>query len=391
MASLILAPGSRHRILQGHPWVFRSEIARVDGNPADGDTVELLHSQGRFMAMGIYNSRSQIVFRRYSTEKVPLDRPLIAKKLEAALAYRRSLKLEAHRGAQRLVWSESDGLPGLIVDRYDDVVVLQTVTLGMARQEETIADILQDLLKPVAIIARNDVLVRKIEGLPVEKKVLRGAWGGQLKKVQMNGVTVPVDVWNGHKTGFYIDQADNHAVIGQMAAGRRVLDCFTNQGGFALAAKHAGAAEVVAIDQSSEALNLGRSVSTENNWNINWVEGNVFDCLRAYEKEKRRFDLVILDPPSFTKTKEQLDSAMRGYHEIHLRAMKLLEPGGILATFSCSHNVTAAAWEEMLVKTGAETRSFWRLRQRLTQGPDHPVLNGFPESEYLRGYVLERI
>ena len=389
-ARLILNKGVRHRILDGHPWVFASEVDRIEGLAEEGGTVEVRSPKGDFLGSAIYNSHSQIVARRYSTEVVALDASLLGLRLDEALAFRQSLAQPVPGTARRLVWSESDQLPGLIVDRYDDVLVLQSLTLAMARREEIIAGLLLEKTGCRVVLARNDAPVRKLEGLPLERKVLHGEYQAPTR-VRIAGIAYELDLWSGQKTGFYLDQAENYAVVAACAPGRRVLDCFTNQGAFALSARKAGAVSCRAIDQSAEALRHAAVTARAENLAIEWVEGNVFDLLRHYEQKQETFDLVILDPPSFTKTKGNKASALRGYHELHLRALRLLTRGGILATFSCSHHVTAEDWAGLLQRASAETGVTLRLRQRLGQSSDHPVLVNVPETEYLRGYVLEKV
>jgi 23S rRNA (cytosine1962-C5)-methyltransferase len=388
-ARLLLNKGVRHRILDGHPWVFASEVERIEGAAQDGGTVGLVSPKGQFLGSAIYNSRSQIVARRYSRDPTALDEGLIGRRLDQALAHRVALGLDA-RPAHRLVWSESDQLPGLVVDRYADVLVMQTLTLAMAQREELIARLLADKTGCRAILARNDAPVRQLEGLPLERKMLRGEIGSPVE-VTIAGIRYRLDLWSGQKSGFYLDQAENYAAVAAYARGRRVLDCFTNQGAFALSVMRAGAASCRAIDQSAEALRLAAATAGEEKLTIDWVQGNVFDLLRASEQAHESFDLVILDPPSFTKGKGNRASALRGYHELHLRALRLLTPGGIMATFSCSHHVTAADWTELLERAAKDTGSTLRLRRRLGQSSDHPMLVNVPETEYLHGYVVEKI
>jgi 23S rRNA (cytosine1962-C5)-methyltransferase len=387
--SLHLNKGVRHRILDGHPWVFASEVERVEGSALDGETVELLSPKGQFLGCAIYNSRSQIVARRYSRDRVALDAALLGRRLDAALAHRQAIGAAA-RPAHRLVWSESDQLPGLIVDRYDDVLVMQTLTLAMARREETIARLLAEKTGARAILARNDAPVRQLEGLALERRMLHGELGAPVK-VEIAGIAYQLDLWSGQKTGFYLDQAQNYAAVAGYARGRRVLDCFTNQGAFALSAMRAGAASCRAIDQSAEALRLAASTAGAEKLAVDWVQGNVFDLLRAADQARETFDLVILDPPSFTKGKNNRASALRGYHELHLRALRLLTVGGIMATFSCSHHVTASDWAGLLERAAKDTGATLRLRQRLGQSSDHPILVNVPETEYLHGYVVEKV
>ncbi len=362
------------------------------GEPKDGDTVEVRNTKGKLYGSGIYNSQSQIIFRRYSHREQELTREFLEAQVDAALAWRAKLNLPTGKkaSAQRLIWSESDHLPGVIVDRYGDVLVIQLLTLAMAKLESTLVEILIAKLKPSAIISRNDAPVRKLEGLPLEKKVLHGNYTAPTE-VQVAGLTFALDLWSGQKTGFYLDQVDNYAKVARHAGGLRVLDCFTNQGAFALAARAAGAVSCRALDQSDEAIQRGRETAQRHNLEIEWVTGNVFDLLPVYERERHSYDMVILDPPSFTKTKGQVDAALRGYKELHLRALRLLPPGGLLASFCCSHHVGEAEWQELLSDIAGELNISLRLVERMTQSRDHPVLTEVPETEYLRGYLLEKV
>ncbi len=390
-ARLILNKGARHRILGGHPWVFANEVDRVEGEAEDGGTVEIRSARGEGLGSAIYNSQSQIVARRYARELVALDERLLAARLDAALAHRASWHdAKTPLLAQRLVWSESDQLPGLIVDRYDDVVVVQTLTLALAKREAVIAELLMRKTGCRVLLTRNDAPVRQLEGLPLERLVLHGTYTAPTR-VHIAGILYDLDLWSGQKTGFYLDQAENYAAVAVLAPGRRVLDCFTNQGAFALSAMRAGAISCRAVDQSTEALRLAEATAKRTNLEIEWIQANVFDLLRHYEQKRETFDLMVLDPPSFTKSKGNKESALRGYHDLHLRALRLLSPGGILASFSCSHHVTAGDWDELLQRASSETGTILRLRQRLTQSSDHPVLVNVPETEYLRGYVVEKV
>jgi 23S rRNA (cytosine1962-C5)-methyltransferase len=386
-ARLHLNKGVRHRILTGHPWVFASEVGRVEGAPENGGTIGLHSVKGDFLGSAIYNSRSQIVARRYSADDVPLDAALLGAHLDAALAHRGEIPPGS---ARRLVWSESDQLPGLIVDRYDDVIVLQTLTLAMARRETIVAELLRGKTGARVLLARNDAPVRKLEGLALERTALYGDYAAPTR-VHIAGIGYELDLWSGQKTGFYLDQAENYAAVAAYARDRRVLDCFTNQGAFALTAKKAGAISCRAVDQSAEALRHAETTGKMEGLAVEWIQASVFDLLRQYEQRHESFDLIVLDPPSFTKTKDNKASALRGYHELHLRALRLLTPGGILATFSCSHHVSAGDWAGLLEKAAVETGTTLRLRQRLSQSSDHPILVNVPETEYLRGYVLEKI
>jgi 23S rRNA (cytosine1962-C5)-methyltransferase len=285
------------------------------------------------------------------------------------------------------VWSESDGLPGVIIDRYDDGFVLQTLTRAMDVRKDAITAALVDVFGDVAIIERNDAPVRKAEGLELHKGVLRGT-ASQIT-IEIEGVKLELDLLHGQKTGFYLDQKHNYGIVAGYARNRRVLDCFTNQGAFALACARAGAAEVTGIEESAENITAAKRNAARNELKAQWIEQDVFQFLRAAEKAGVQYDLIVLDPPSFTRTKSGLRDALRGYRELHMRAFKLLSKDGLLATFSCSHHVSDAAFSEAITDALVDARRSARRLRRLDQAPDHPVLPAIPETEYFRGFLLE--
>jgi 23S rRNA (cytosine1962-C5)-methyltransferase len=384
MAGLIIKP--RARILHGHDWVFSGEVLKVFGNPEDGEVISLKDGRDRLLGSAMYNSRSQIVARRFSRRKQDLDDDFFRRRIAQALEYRarRGVNLEL----SRLVWSESDGLPGLIVDRYGDLLVVQTVTLAMDQRKEVIVDALDELLEPRAIFERNDAPVRRAEGMELHNGTLRGN-ASPAAEINVNGITFTVDLLNAQKTGFYLDQVQHYSAVAAHARGRRVLDCFTSQGAFALACAKAGASEVVGVEASSESLTAARANAQRNQLRVKWVEDDVFNYLRAAEKAEAKFDLIILDPPSFTKTKGGLHNAMRGYRELHVRAFNLLSKDGLLATFSCSHHVGEAAFAETIADALVDARRSARRLRRFEQAIDHPVLPTLPETEYFKGVLLE--
>lgn len=384
MFVLIVQP--RSRLFHGHEWVYASDVKSILGSPQPGDVIELRDVKGRSLGSAIFNSNSQIVARRFSYRKQELDAEFFLRRIERAVAFRAGLTLE--QNLCRLVWSESDGLPGLIVDRYGDCLVMQTLTMAMAQREALITEALVTLLKPRCIVARNEAAVRKAEGLELEKKVLHGQAPGVFE-VETAGMHFQVDMLEGQKTGLYLDQIDNYAATAKYAKGRRVLDCFTNQGGFAQACALAGAREVVAVDVSEPAVKMVLENAKRAGVAIGARAENCFDYLKTAEKNGELFDLIVLDPPSFTRTKQSLKDAMRGYKEIHLRALKMLQPGGILATFSCSHHVGAGEFRMMINSAAVDSKKHLRQREVFSQRADHPIVSGIPETEYLRGYALE--
>ena len=366
----------------GHPWVFRSDIARVDGNFTDGDVVRVLSDRGKFLAMAVYNPRSQISLRVLSRHDEPIDGAFIRARVRRAVAYRR---LFADLKSCRVLFAESDGLPAVIADRFGDVIVLQSLCLGMERFKQDIVDALVDELHPVGIYERNDVPVRELEGMPQQTGLLYGEVPDRVEMVE-NGVHFWVDVKEGQKTGFFLDQKENRAAIAPFVRGMRVLDCFTHTGSFALHAAHYGAREVTGVDISEYACGFAAE-----NARLNGVEDrvsfectNAFDYLRAAQDRHELYDVVILDPPAFTKTRSAVAGALRGYKEINLRGMKLVNDGGFLVTCSCSQHVLPPMFQQMLLDAQKDARVQLRQVEWRTQGRDHPILASSPETQYLK-------
>lgn len=404
MANIIVRP--RARIFHGHDWVHDNEVLKTTGKPEDGSVVGLKDQRDRFLGSAIFNSRSKIPARRFSRQRQDLDADFFHRRIGMASEYRDKLGLSPH--ARREVWSESDGLPGLIIDRYGNCAVLQTLTLAMDQRKELIADAIMETFKPACIIERNDAPVRKAEGLEQHTGILRGEAPGPFE-VTLGGVKFGVELPGGQKTGLYLDQGDNYALVAAHAKGKRVLDCFSNQGGFALACALAGATEVTALDISADAcaaiesnarrnqLSVGRderparppATATDTHPCLHIVETNVFDWLKSAATRGDRYDLIILDPPSFTRDRARLNDALRGYKEIHLRAAQLLGNGGLLATFCCSHHVSDAIFLDAIRDAMVDAKKTARLRASYTQRADHPVILGLPESAYLKGHLLE--
>jgi 23S rRNA (cytosine1962-C5)-methyltransferase len=384
MAGLVVKP--RARILHGHDWVFSSEVLKVFGKPADGDVISLKDGRDRLIGSAIYNSKSQIVARRFSRQRQELDLDFFKRRIAQASEYRDRRKVGPK--LRRVVWSESDGLPGVILDRYGDYFVLQTLTLAMDLRKDLLVKAIGDLFGGITIIERNDSAVRKAEGLELETGVLKGADSGSVK-IEIDGLKFDVDLLHAQKTGFYLDQAPNYSLVANYAAGRRVLDCFANQGAFALACAKAGATDVAAAEQSSENVAAGKQNAERNGLKLRWIEQDVFQFLRGAEKAEAEYDLIILDPPSFTKTKSGLSDALRGYRELHLRAFKLLSKNGLLATFSCSHHVSETAFAQTTADALVDARRSARRLRRFEQALDHPVLPTIPETEYFKGVLLE--
>lgn len=384
MAGLIVKP--RSRIYHGHDWVYASEVLKAFGAPKDGDVISLRGTGDQLLGSAIYNSRSQIVARRFCRQQQELDPDFFERRIAQALEYRRRRGLDER--LCRIVWSESDGLPGVIVDRYGDCLVLQTLTAAMDQRRELIADALITLLGPAAIIERNDTMIRKAEGLELRTGVLRGEAPGRFA-LSIGGVEFELDLLHGQKTGFYLDQLPNYAFVAAQARGRRVLDCFANAGGFALACARAGARSVTAIEISADGIEQIKRNAARNGLEVGTQLGNVFDLLKDLERQHATYDLIILDPPSFTKSKGRLAEAERGYKEIHLRALRLLAPDGLLATFCCSHHVSAEHFKQIISDACVDAKKTVRQLAIYGQGFDHPVIPTLPETEYLKGFLFE--
>ena len=382
MAGIIVKP--RARIFHGHDWVYSSEIQKTFGNPEPGDVISLKDFRDRPLGTAIYNPDSQIVARRISRRKQKLEIEFFERRIQQAIDVRERAE-SVDINLCRMVWSESDALPGVILDRYGDHFVLQTLTLAMHQRKDIIIEAIIKLLEPKTIILRNDSPMLKAEGIEPEITLVHGENPGPFT-VEANGVIFEVDLLDGQKTGLYLDQLEAHAAIANMAKGKRVLDVFCNQGGFALACAKAGAESVTAVDSSESAIAATLRNAELNGVEINAIKHNAFDFLKHCEDE---YDLIILDPPSFTRNKKTLKDAMRGYKEIHLRGLKILARNGILSTFCCSHHATRELFLENVVSASVDAKCTLRLIQNHSQRLDHPILPGIPETEYLKGFTFE--
>ncbi len=392
MPGIVINP--RSKIFHGHEWVYGSDIRKTFGNPQPGDVIALKDFKDRKIGSGIYNPQSQIVARRFSRRTQDLDLDFFKRRISQALA-RRMEDRSLDPALCRIVWSESDGIPGLVVDRYGDHLVLQTLTLAMERRIDLITEALLSEITPTphSITARNDSPIRAAEGMEGYTKILHGESPAPFD-VAHDGLIFRVDLGEGQKTGLYLDQLSNYGLVARHAAGRRVLDCFTNQGGFALACAKAGASQVTAIDVSETAVaatRLNAVLSGLAEGQLECVQANVFDYLKTKDAAAERYDLIILDPPSFARNKRTLNDALRGYKEIHLRALRMLDPGGILATYSCSHHVDRETLLEVIRDATVDAKRSLRQLATHTQRPDHPILTTIPETEYLKGFVLQVI
>lgn len=382
MPGLIIKP--RARIFHGHEWIYASEIQKTFGQPEPGDLVSLKDFKDRPLGVAIYNPQSQIIARRISRRKQKLDEEFFTRRLGQAIEYRDSLGFDPE--LRRLVWSESDGLPGVIVDQYRDHLVLQTTTLAMDMRKALIVETLVKLLSPSSITLRNDSSMRKPEGLENEISVIYGEKPDPFTVKHMDS-TFEIDPANGQKTGLYLDIMDSYQRVAKWAKGKKVLDVFCNQGGFSLACAHAGATSVTAVDISADATAAtDRNAELSGVPHIQTITENAFSFLRQHEET---YDLIILDPPSFTRNKKTVKDAMRGYKEIHLRALRMLNPSGILATFCCSHHATRELFLESVQSAAVDGKRTLRLLDCHSQRLDHPIIATLPETEYLKGFTFQ--
>jgi 23S rRNA (cytosine1962-C5)-methyltransferase len=397
LPTVLLRPGEADRIVAGHPWVYASSVLRLTTPAVDGDVVQVKDHRQRFLGLGFYNSKSKIAVRVLSAERVAVDEAFFEQRIRAALALRQ--KHLPGATSFRVVNAEGDFLSGLVVDKYEDVLVAQTSALGMDRRKDLIVAVLQKVFSPRSVFERNELASRKFEGLPDANGLLAGEADGKVT-VNLNGLKFAVDVLTGHKTGLYLDQQLNYRLVADLVArapGAQVLDAFTFLGGFALHAARAGAAHVHGLDQSAENTTAATANAATNGLagRCSFEAANVFDWLKAqtvtkpHEKLVPKFDVIVLDPPSFTRTRASVPDALRGYKEIHLRALKLLRAGGTLATFCCSHHVDARTFQDVILSAAFDARRVLRRVATFSQAPDHPILPSIPETEYLKGYAFE--
>jgi 23S rRNA (cytosine1962-C5)-methyltransferase len=391
MPKLFLRPGHDKPVRRHHPWIFSGAVARIDGQPDDGDIVEVYSSQGEWLARGYLNRRSQIVVRLLTWDREEaIDESFWRRRIDRAVRARTLLELESVTDAYRLVFAESDWIPGLIVDRYADFLVLQCLTLGIERRKELLVRLLAEECRPAGIFERSDRDMREKEGLAPSEGVRWGVEPPDRLLIQEYGHRFRVDVRRGHKTGFYLDQRENRRRTAAYLAGRRVLNAFSYTGAFAVWALAAGARHVVNLDSAADVLSEAAANLILNGFpesSFECVEGDAFRVLRAFRSTGRRFDAVILDPPKFAFSQAHLQRATRGYKDINLQALHLLEPGGILATFSCSGLVSADLFQKIVFAAAEDAGRDVQILERLAQPPDHPIRLSFPEGEYLKGLI----
>lgn len=397
---IILKAGREKSLLRRHPWIFSGAVERVDGAPVSGDTLPVRSAQGEFLAWAAYNAASQITARVWSwREEEVINAEFFLRRITNTLSARRTLLPrplagedwgEGKNNGARLIHAESDGLPGLIVDQYGDVLVMQIGSAGAERWCDTCADILQELYKPACIYERSDSDSRALEGLELRNGVLRGALPDTVEVIE-NGLRFKVDVVSGQKTGFYLDQRDNRALTETLARDKDVLNCFCYTGGFSLYALRGGAKSVLSIDASGDALRIAAENLTLNGLDAaraEWLEADVFQALRKLRDQGLSFDLIILDPPKFAPTAAFAEKAARGYKDINLLGFKLLRPGGLLATYSCSGGISADLFQKIIAGAALDAGVDAQIVHHLHASADHPVLLSFPEGAYLKGLVL---
>ena len=384
MTKITLRKTRETRVRSGHPWLYASEIERVEGESAAG-VAEVHSAKGTFLARALYNPASQIALRILTTHDEPIDADFFARRVRTAWEYRQRF---CDVNSCRAIYAEADFLPGLVVDKFGGVLVVQVLSLGMELWKRELTDILVEVIRPEGIYERNDVPVRRLEGMQETTGLLYGDVPDRVPMVE-NGIVYAVDVKHGQKTGFFLDQKENRAAIAPLCPGARVIDMFCHNGSFALNAAKYGAREVTGVDISEEALAVARDNARANGLDANFEAHNCFDLLRALSDQGEKYDLVILDPPAFTKTRQMTERALRGYKEINLRGMKLVPDGGFLVSCSCSQHVDDAAFTAMLNEAARDAKKKLRMVEFRTQAKDHPILPASPETKYLKCAILQ--
>jgi 23S rRNA (cytosine1962-C5)-methyltransferase len=389
-----LKAGREKSLLRRHPWIFSGAIQKMDESSITrGETVDVLSSGGQFLARAAYSPDSQIRARVWTFEEEPVDQEFFQRRIRAAIQAREVWGLRRDTDSYRLIYAESDNIPGLIVDRYGDVLVLQSLTAGSEVWKETIAGLLLEETGLTTVYERSDADVRALEGLEPSVGLLRGDLPHLPLTVHENNLIFNVNFAAGHKTGFYLDQRRNRLRVRQLAKDREVLDCFCYTGGFSVNALSGGARSVLSVDSSADALALCRENVSLNQLPADRhsiLEGDVFQLLRRFRDEGRSFDMIILDPPKFAPTAAQAEKAARGYKDINLFAFKLLRPGGLLVTFSCSGGVDAGLFQKIVAGAALDAGVDAQIVEHLSQAEDHPVALHFPEGAYLKGLVCLR-
>lgn len=385
---VVLKPGREKSLRRRHPWVFSGAIARVEGDPAAGETVAVRSADGEHLALAAYSPSSQIRARVWAWRDEAIDKHFFARRITAAANARDALGVSAASDALRLVHGESDGLPGVIADRYGDTVVVQILSAGAERWREALAEALCALPGVTRVWERSDADVRELEGLGPRTGLLRGAPLAHAPEIHEHGLAYRVEIDAGHKTGFYLDQRDNRLLLRRLARERDVLDCFSYTGGFTVNALRGGARSALAVDSSALALEAARANVRLNGLpEPEFLEADVFQTLRRFRDQGRSFDVIVLDPPKFAPTAAHAERAARAYKDVNLLAFKLLRPAGYLMTFSCSGGVSADLFQKIVAGAALDAGAQARIEAWLHAAPDHPVALNFPESEYLKGLL----
>jgi 23S rRNA (cytosine1962-C5)-methyltransferase len=392
MTEIYLHTGRETSILRRHPWLYAGAIAGMSGAPQDGETVDILDSKNNWLARGAYSAQSKIRVRIWTWDEAEaVTEEFLKTRLLRSIHMRKSLQIPQQTNAYRLVNAESDGLPGLIVDQYNQTLVVQFLSSGAERWRSQIIELLAEMTGAETLFERSDVEVRKLEGLPAQMGLLKGVEPADRIVIHENGLQFLVDVRLGHKTGFYLDQRINRAQIAALASGRKTLDCFSYTGGFTLSAIKGGATSVVCVDESTSALEILKSNLEINGMDAERAivrEGDVFRVLREFRDRGDAFDMIVLDPPKFAATAAHVENASRGYKDINLLAFKLLSPGGLLVTFSCSGNISLELFQKIVAGAALDARADSQIIATLSQAPDHPVALNYPDGAYLKGLII---
>jgi 23S rRNA (cytosine1962-C5)-methyltransferase len=389
-ATVYLAKGRDKSIKRRHPWIFSRGIARIEGKPALGDTVTVCDHQGEFLGLGAYSPQSQIRVRMWCFEKKPIDSDFFLARIRAAKPLRTMLAKRDGLTGYRLLAAESDGVPGITVDKYDNYLVCQLLSAGADAQRDNLVTALRTEFPECHIYERSDVAIRKKEGLKPRTGVLHGEEPPASVIIEENGVAIEVDIANGHKTGFYLDQRDSREQAVKYMEGKRVLNCFCYTGGFGLYAQKGNAKQVTNVDVSQPALDKAKANAARNGFDLTraeFVNADVFKLLRTYREQGERFDVIVMDPPKFAESKSQLTGACRGYKDINMLAMQLLNPGGVLLSYSCSGLMDAGLFQKILADAALDAGKNVQFIERFAQAADHPTHSAYPEGFYLKGFA----
>lgn len=391
-SAIYLVKGREKSLLRRHPWIFSRGIQKVEGKPQLGETVDVYSNQGQWLAKAAYSPQSQIRARVWSFEQEQIDTEFFIKRLQQAQAMREAIIERGGLTGYRLIAGESDGLPGITIDRYQDFLVCQLLSAGAEAERESLIEALKTVYPTCSIYERSDVSVRKKEGLKERQGVLHGDTPPDVVVIEENGVKIQVDIKSGHKTGFYLDQRDSRQLSMKYVNGKTVLNCFSYTGGFGLYALKGGASQVINADVSQPALDNAKANAQLNGFDINKAEflnADVFKLLREYRENGTKFDVVIMDPPKFAESKAQLNGACRGYKDINMLAMQILKPGGTLLTYSCSGLMEQNLFQKILADAALDAGRRMQLIERFGQAADHPVDSAYPEGFYLKGFACQ--